>query len=90
MGSIVINMIALEYLDAVVLAVCHKDIAGSVDSNSLETFELAIALTPTAKRAQEGSVWIENLDSVVARVGYKDESLLVDSHTPAQCTSIVG
>ena len=44
--------------------------------------EFPVALTPAAEGSEEGAVWVEDLDPVVARVRHKDEPSLVYCHTP--------
>ena len=44
--------------------------------------ELPVALTPAAKRPEESSVRVEDLDPVVAGVRHKDEPSLVNCHSP--------
>ena len=46
--------------------------------------ELPVALTPAAKRPEESSVRVEDLDPVVAGVRHKDEPSFVYCHTPVK------
>ena len=73
-----------EELDPMVLPVRHQNVPLAVHGDSLQTFELPVVLTPPTERPKESAVRVENLDSVISRVGNEDETLLVDSHTPAQ------
>jgi len=85
MGAVVLILCIkrLEYLNAMILSVSDQNISLAVHSNSFETLELSIVLSPPAKCSKECSIRIENLDSVVSGISNKDETLLIDSHTPA-------
>ena len=44
--------------------------------------ELSVVLSPPAKGTEEGSIRVENLDSVIPRVRNKDEATFIHSNTP--------
>ena len=64
-----------------ILSIGHQDVALGVDRDALKAFELAFALAPPTEASQEGSVRVENLDSVVAGIRYEDVALLVDGNS---------
>lgn len=67
-----------------VLAVADEDVARAGDGDALEALELSVARAPRAEGAQESAVRVEDLDAIVARVGYADVPLIVYSYTPRE------
>ena len=65
-----------------IFSVRNQDVSFAIYSNSFQSFELSIILSPPTEGSQKCPVRVEYLYPVVAGVCYENESLLIDSHTP--------
>ncbi len=68
----------LEHLNPMVLPVGHQDVALRVDRDPFQALKLTLALTPSAETSEEGSVRIEDLNSIVS--GIRDENVTLFIH----------
>lgn len=72
----------LKHLYPMVLPIAHDDVPAAHDGDALQTLELAIAGAPGAEGTEERSVGVEDLDAIVAGVGYYDIALVINGDTP--------
>jgi len=66
----------------VVLTICHQNVSLVVHSDSFQTLEFSIILSPSSKGSKESTVRVEYLDSIISGIGDKDKSTLIHSDTP--------
>ena len=68
---------------AVVAAVCHVNIAVTVNANTRRSVELAHAVALTSHRPYVSTIAVELLQPVIAPIGYVDRSInLVNGDAP--------
>lgn len=65
-----------------ILAIADDNVAGGGDSDSLETFEFAVAAAPAAKGFEESAIGAEDLYAVIAGISNDDVALIVHGNTP--------
>ena len=74
----------LEHLYPMVLPVGHQDVALWVDRDPFQALELALTLTPTAETSEEGSVRIEDLNSIVSGIRDENITLFINGNSSAK------
>lgn len=73
---------SLENLYPMVFPITYDDVATGHNGDTFKTLELSVSRTPGPESPEEGSIRMEDLDSVVARISNYDVALVVDSNTP--------
>lgn len=74
--------VPLENLYPVVFPITYDDVATGHNGDTFKTLELSVSRTPGPESPEEGSIRMEDLDSIVARISHYDVALVIDSNTP--------
>jgi hypothetical protein len=72
-----------------ILPVADDDVAIGQDGDAFQSFELAVAGSPSAEGSDERSIRTEDLDAIVTRIGNDDVALVVHGHTTAKKTKFL-
>lgn len=67
-----------------VLPVADQNIAIGHHGDPFESLELGVIRSPASESTQETAVRMENLDTVVTRIGYTNVALIIDSDTAGE------
>ena len=78
-----------EDLNSMILPVADDDVAVGEDGDAFQSFELAVAGSPSAEGSDERSIGTEDLDAIVTRIGNDDVALVVHGHTAEKNSNIL-